>query len=76
MTSPIVVLERKDFGNDWGERTWDRVSGQGGTSSSVRRILKSGGRGGGRNFKKFEKNKDNNENWFTQNQSDFLPKIR
>ena len=32
VTSPIVVLEITDFGNDWGERAWDRVSGQGGTS--------------------------------------------
>ena len=33
MTSPIVVLEITDFGNDWGgEKAWDRVSGQGGTS--------------------------------------------
>ena len=29
---PIVVLEITDFGNDWGERSWDRVSGLGGTS--------------------------------------------
>ena len=32
VTSPIVVLEITDFGNDWGERAWDCVSGQGGTS--------------------------------------------
>ena len=32
VTSPIVVLEIPDVGNDWGERAWDRVSGQGGTS--------------------------------------------
>ena len=32
MTYPIVVLAITDFGNDWGERVWDRVSGQGGTS--------------------------------------------
>ena len=32
MTSPIVVLEITDFGNDWGERAWDRISGQRGTS--------------------------------------------
>ena len=32
MTSPIVVMEIADFGNDSGERAWDRVSGQGGTS--------------------------------------------
>ena len=30
--SPTVVLGKTDFGNDWGERAWDRVSGQGGTS--------------------------------------------
>ena len=30
--SPIVVLGITDFGNDWGERAWDRASGQGGTS--------------------------------------------
>ena len=30
--SPIVVLEITDFGNDWREKAWDRVSGQGGTS--------------------------------------------
>ena len=33
VTSPIiVVLEITDFGNGWGERAWDCVSGQGGTS--------------------------------------------
>ena len=32
VTSPIVVLKITDFGNDWGERAWDRVSVQGGTS--------------------------------------------
>ena len=32
VTSPIVALEITDFGTDWGERAWDRVSGQGGTS--------------------------------------------
>ena len=32
VTSPIVILGTTDFGNDWGERAWDRVSGQGGTS--------------------------------------------
>ena len=32
VTSPIVVLEITDFGNDWGQRAWDCVSGQGGTS--------------------------------------------
>ena len=31
-TSPIVVLEITDCGNDCGERAWDRVRGQGGTS--------------------------------------------
>ena len=31
-TSPIVVLGITDFGNDWGERAWDRVSGQRGIS--------------------------------------------
>ena len=32
VTSPIAVLGITDFGNDWGKRAWDRVSGQGGTS--------------------------------------------
>ena len=32
MTSPIVVLGITDFGNDWGERAWDRLSEQGSTS--------------------------------------------
>ena len=32
VTSPIVVLGITDFGNDWGERAWDRVSGQRGIS--------------------------------------------
>ena len=32
VTSPIVALEITNFGNDWGGRTWDRVSGQGSTS--------------------------------------------
>ena len=32
VTSPIVALGITDFGSDWGERAWDRVSGQGGTS--------------------------------------------
>ena len=32
VTSPIVVLRITDFGNDWGERVRDRVSGQRGTS--------------------------------------------
>ena len=32
VTSPIVVLNITDFGNNWGERAWDCVSGQGGTS--------------------------------------------
>ena len=31
MTSPIVVLGITDFGINWGERAWDRVSGHGGT---------------------------------------------
>ena len=32
VTSPIVVLGITDFGNDWGERAWDRISRQIGTS--------------------------------------------
>ena len=32
VTSPIVVLKITDFSYDWGERAWDCVSGQGGTS--------------------------------------------
>ena len=32
VTSPIVVMEITDFGNHWGKRAWDCVSGQGGTS--------------------------------------------
>ena len=32
MTSPIAVLGITDFGNNWGERAWDRISGQRGTS--------------------------------------------
>ena len=32
VTSPIVILGIADFGNNWRERAWDRVSGQGGTS--------------------------------------------
>ena len=32
VTSPIAIQGITDFGNDWGERAWDRVSGQGGTS--------------------------------------------
>ena len=32
VTSPIVVLKITEFGNDWEERAWDCVSGQGGTS--------------------------------------------
>ena len=32
VTSPIVVLGIMDFGNGWGERAWDRISGQRGTS--------------------------------------------
>ena len=32
VTSPIAVLRITDFGNDWGERAWDHVSGQVGNS--------------------------------------------
>ena len=32
VTSPIVVLGITDFGNDWGERAWDRISVQRGSS--------------------------------------------
>ena len=32
VTSPIAVLGITDFGNDWGKRAWDCVSGQGDTS--------------------------------------------
>ena len=32
MTSPIAVLAITDFGTNWGERAWDRISGQRGTS--------------------------------------------
>ena len=32
VTSPILVLGITDFGNDWGERAWDRISGQRDTS--------------------------------------------
>ena len=32
VTSPIAVLGITDFGNNWGERAWDRISGQRGTS--------------------------------------------
>ena len=32
VTSPIAVLRITDFGNNWGERAWDRISGQRGTS--------------------------------------------
>ena len=32
VTSPIAVLGIMDFGNNWGERAWDRISGQRGTS--------------------------------------------
>ena len=32
VTSPIAVLGITDFGNDWGERARDRISGQRGTS--------------------------------------------
>ena len=32
VTPPVVVLKMTDFVKDWGERAWDCVSGQGGTS--------------------------------------------
>ena len=32
MTSQIAVLGITDFGNNWGERAWDRIRGQRGTS--------------------------------------------
>ena len=32
MTSPIAVLAITDFGTNWEERAWDRISGQRGTS--------------------------------------------
>ena len=32
VTSPIAVLGVMDFGNNWGERAWDRIRGQRGTS--------------------------------------------
>ena len=32
MTSPIAVLGITDFGTNWGEKAWDRISGQEGTS--------------------------------------------
>ena len=32
VTSPIAVLAITDFGTNWGERAWDRISGQRGTS--------------------------------------------
>ena len=32
VTSPIAVLGITDFGNDWGEKAWDRIRGQRGTS--------------------------------------------
>ena len=32
VTSPMTVLRITDFGNNWGERAWDRISGQRGTS--------------------------------------------
>ena len=32
VTSSIVVLKITDFGNHWGERAWDCLRGQGGTS--------------------------------------------
>ena len=28
MTSPIAVLAITDFGTNWGERAWDRISGR------------------------------------------------
>ena len=31
VASPIVLLGITNFGNDWGERAWDRISGQRGT---------------------------------------------
>ena len=33
VTSPIAVLAITDFGTNWRERAWDRISGQRGTSS-------------------------------------------
>ena len=32
VTSPIAILAITDFGTNWGERAWDRISGQRGTS--------------------------------------------
>ena len=32
VTSAIAVLGTTDFGNNWGERAWDCISGQRGTS--------------------------------------------
>ena len=32
VTSPIAVLAITDFGTNWRERAWDRISGQRGTS--------------------------------------------
>ena len=32
VTSPIAVLAITDFGTNWGERAWDRISWQRGTS--------------------------------------------
>ena len=32
VTSPIAVLAITDFGTNWVERAWDRISGQRGTS--------------------------------------------
>ena len=32
VTSPIAVLGITDFGNNWRERAWDRISGRRGTS--------------------------------------------
>ena len=29
VTSPIVVLGITDFGNNWGERAWDRIASVG-----------------------------------------------
>ena len=32
VTSPIAVLGITDFGNNWGKRAWDLISGQRGIS--------------------------------------------
>ena len=32
VTSPIAVLGITDFANNWGERAWNRIRGQRGTS--------------------------------------------